>query len=121
MGLEVLEYELIEDRIWKLEETQLTSKGNEVSLELGHGVLSETSSAEADTLTEGADPLFAIVAMAKVLLIVGFKAKWAEFPTALVYFLIVFDLKISRHVLSTLDTLLFPIGGLIAWLECLVL
>lgn len=84
MCLEVLKDNLVENAARSLEKGQLASKGYEVSLQLGHGVLSEAARAEADTLAEGTNPLLRIVTVTEIFLIVGFQTEGTKLTRAFV-------------------------------------
>ena len=86
MRLKVLKDQLVEGTFALSNHIKVSSKRDEVCLELGHCVLSQTSSAKANSLAERANPRLRVVAMIEVLFIVGLETERAKLARAFVYF-----------------------------------
>lgn len=60
MCVEIVKYGLVEYALRVLKNVQVSTKGDEVRFELCHRILSQASRAEANALTEWANPLLVI-------------------------------------------------------------
>jgi hypothetical protein len=78
--------------------SEIPTKCYKVCLELSHRILSQTSRAEANTLTERTDPTLIFAALDKVALILGLHTEGAKLPIANIILL----LK-TPHALGTLS------------------
>jgi hypothetical protein len=54
---------------------KITTKGNEVRLQLSHGVLSQAPCAEADSLAEWTDPALVLAALNEVAFVLSLHAE----------------------------------------------
>jgi hypothetical protein len=83
MRIEVLKDCPIEDTVRDREQAvQITSKSNEIGLELSHGILSQAASAEAYALTEWTDPVFITTAIYKIDFVLSLQAERAKLSIA---------------------------------------
>lgn len=78
VSLEVLSNDLIEDTGGLFQLAEVPSNGDIIRFELGHCILSEATSAEANALAEGTNPLGVGGTLGEAQLVVGLQTEGTE-------------------------------------------
>ena len=85
MNVEVREDHLVEDTLGSIQQaTKISSKWDKVGLQLSHGVLPQTSCAEAHTFAKRADPALVFAAVYEVGFVLSFQTKGTKLTRAYV-------------------------------------
>lgn len=86
MNVEVREDHIVEDALGSIQQAaKVSSERYEVGLELGHGVLPQTSGAETYTLAKRADPILVLAAVYEVGFVLSLYTERTELARAYVF------------------------------------